>query len=84
MRTTLQTLRSKQLFAKLSKYEFWLDQINFLGRIILEKGVYIDPKKVEPVVKWKQLTNTIEVRSFLGLAGYYHRFVQYFSIIAAH
>ncbi|VVA39498.1 PREDICTED: retrotransposon, partial [Prunus dulcis] len=79
----LKTLRSKKLFAKFSKCQFWLDRVNFLGQVISVDGVYVDPQKVEAVVNWPQPTSVTEVRSFLGLAGYYRRFVEGFSTIAA-
>ena len=82
LRMVLQTLREKQLYAKFSKCEFWLDRIVFLGHVISADGVYVDPKKIEAVVNWEPPTSVTEVRSFLGLAGYYRRFVQGFSIIA--
>ncbi|VVA41320.1 PREDICTED: retrotransposon, partial [Prunus dulcis] len=79
----LKTLRRKKLFAKFSKCQFWLDRINFLGHVISADGVYVDPQKVETVVNWPQPTSVTEVRIFLGLAGYYRRFVEGFSTIAA-
>ncbi|BBG93431.1 transposable element gene, partial [Prunus dulcis] len=79
----LKTLRRKKLFAKFSKCQFWLDSVNFLGHVISADGVYVDPQKVEAVVNWPQPTSVTEVRSFLGLAGYYRRFVEGFSTIAA-
>ncbi|KAI5316202.1 hypothetical protein L3X38_045378 [Prunus dulcis] len=79
----LKTLRRKKLFAKFSKCQFWLDRVNFLGHVISADGVYVDPQKVEAVVNWPQPTSVTEVRSFLGLAGYYCRFVEGFSTIAA-
>ncbi|KAI5324710.1 hypothetical protein L3X38_033783 [Prunus dulcis] len=72
----MKTLRRKKLFAKFSKCQFWLDRVNFLGHVISADGVYVDPQKVEAVVNWPQPTSVTEVRSFLGLAGYYRRFVE--------
>ena len=82
LRTILQTLREKQLYAKLKKCEFWLDQVSFLGHIISSEGVSIDPTQIEAIKDWPQPTNVKEIRSFLGLAGYYRRFVEGFSKLA--
>ncbi|KAL0544214.1 hypothetical protein IC582_019327 [Cucumis melo] len=74
LRIVLQTLRDKQLYAKFSKCEFWLEQVVFLGHVVSAKGVSVDPQKVEAVVNWERPNSVTEVRSFLGLAGYYRRF----------
>ena len=83
LRIVLQTLRERQLYAKLSKCQFWLDRVAFLGHVISAEGVSVDPQKIEAVVNWKPPKNVSEVRSFLSLAGYYRKFVEGFSRIAA-
>ena len=83
LRIVLQTLRENKLFAKLSKCDFWLKEVSFLGHIVYAKGIRVDPVKIEAVINWKPPRNVTEVRSFLGLAGYYQRFVQGFSAIAS-
>ena len=83
LRIVLQTLRERQLYAKLSKCQFWLDRVTFLGHVISVEGVSVDPQKIEAVVNWKPPKNVSEVRSFLGLVGYYKKFVEGFSEIAA-
>ncbi|KAL0439985.1 UNVERIFIED_CONTAM: Retrovirus-related Pol polyprotein from transposon.6 [Sesamum latifolium] len=82
LRIVLQILKEKELYAKLSKCEFWVNQVVFLGHVISGDGVMPDPSKVKAVIEWRILKNATEVRSFLGLAGYYRRFVEGFSIIA--
>ncbi|RVX13480.1 Retrovirus-related Pol polyprotein from transposon 17.6 [Vitis vinifera] len=80
--TTLITLRGHQLYGKLDKSEFWLTEVNFLGHVVFEAGITIDHSKAEAVQEWQRPTNVFEVRSFLGLVGYYRRFVEDFSRIA--
>ena len=83
LRAVLKTLRKERLYAKLSKCEFWLNEVSFLGHIVSKEGIRVDPKKIEVVLKWKPPRNVTEVRSFLGLVGYYRRFVKGFSMIVA-
>jgi hypothetical protein len=78
----LQRLRDHHLFAKFSKCEFWLDTMKFLGHTISSDGISVDPSKVQEVMDWKPPTSVHQIRSFLGLAGYYRRFIPNFSRIA--
>ena len=71
--TTLRTLRRHQSYGKLDKSEFWLIEVNFLGHVVFEAGITVDHSKVEAIQKWQRPTNVFEIRSFLGLAGYYRR-----------
>jgi len=71
LRIVLEKLRAHELYAKFSKCEFWLTKNAFLGHILSEDGVVVDPAKLEAITNWKQPTTVTEVRSFLGLAGYY-------------
>ena len=82
LRVVLQHLREHKLYAKFSKYDFWLKEVQFLGHIISEAGISVDPSKIQDVLNWKTPESVSEIRSFLGLAGYYSRFVPEFSKIA--
>jgi hypothetical protein len=82
LRVVLEKLRTHKLYAKFSKCEFWLEKVAFLGHILTIEGVAVDPEKVEAVSNWQQPTHVSEIRSFLGLAGYYRRSIEGFSKIA--
>jgi hypothetical protein len=82
LRLVLQKLRENQLYTKLNKCEFWLKEVSFLGHIISEGGIYVDPSKVKDVLSWKTPQNVLDIRSFLDLAGYYRRFIEGFSKIS--
>ncbi|PKU61001.1 putative mitochondrial protein [Dendrobium catenatum] len=78
----LDTLRQHQLYAKFSKCEFWLKSISFLGHVVSSEGISVDPQKIQAVADWPRPTTVFEVHSFLGMAGYYRKFVKQFSQIS--
>lgn len=79
LRVILKVLKKKKLYTKLSKCEFWLKEVNFLGHVILGGGIIVDPSMVDAVLQWKDMKSVTEIRSFLGLAGYYRKFIEVFS-----
>nr|GEZ75755.1 putative reverse transcriptase domain-containing protein [Tanacetum cinerariifolium] len=82
LRTILDLLKKEKLYVKFSKCEFWLKEVQFLGHVVNQEGIHVDPSKVEAVKNWKAPESPTEIRSFLGLAGYYYRFIEGFSKIA--
>ncbi|XP_059284748.1 uncharacterized protein LOC132038040 [Lycium ferocissimum] len=84
LRVVLGLLRDRQLYAKFSKCEFWLASVSFLGHVVSKEGIMVDPKKFEAVRDWSRPTFLTEIRSFVGLASYYHRFVKGFASIASY
>ena len=83
LRIVLQLLRDHQLYAKFSKCEFWLAEVGFVKHVVSASCLSVDPGKVEVVMSWERLKSVFKIRSFLGLAGYYRRFIEDFSRLAA-
>ncbi|WMV10110.1 hypothetical protein MTR67_003495 [Solanum verrucosum] len=83
LRIVLQTLKDKELYAKFSKCEFWLESVAFLGHIVSGEGIKVDTQKIEAVQNWHRPTSPTDIRSFLGLDGYYRIFVEGFSSISS-
>ena len=83
LRVILQLLRVHWLYAKFSKFEFWLTKVRLLGHVVSASRVSMDPKKVEAVMSWERPNSVFEIRSFLGLTRYYKRFIEDFSRLAS-
>nr|GFB56612.1 reverse transcriptase domain-containing protein [Tanacetum cinerariifolium] len=82
LKAILELLKKEELYAKFSKYEFWIPKVQFLGYVIDNQGIHVDPAKIESVKDWASPKPPTEIRQFLGLAGYYRRFIEGFSKIA--
>nr|GFB32184.1 putative reverse transcriptase domain-containing protein [Tanacetum cinerariifolium] len=82
LKAILKLLKKEELYAKFSKCEFWIPKVQFLGHVIDSQGIYMDPAKIESVKDWASPKSLTEIRQFLGLAGYYRRFIEGFSKIA--
>nr|GFC86842.1 putative reverse transcriptase domain-containing protein [Tanacetum cinerariifolium] len=75
-------LKKEELYIKFSKYEFWIPKVQFLGHVIDKQGIHVDPAKIESVKDWESPKSPTEIHKFLGLAGYYRRFIESLSKIA--
>jgi len=82
LRTTFEILKSHQLYVKLSKCTFATKEVEYLGYIICGEGVRTDPKKIEVMMEWSRPKTVTELRGFLGLTGYYRKFVQHYGLIS--
>ena len=82
LRIVLQALRNHQLYAKFNKCDFWLTNVRFLGHVVSASGVSMDLEKVEAIMGWERPKSVFEIHSFLGLVGYYRRFIKDFSRLA--
>ncbi|GJU89967.1 putative reverse transcriptase domain-containing protein [Tanacetum coccineum] len=82
LKLILELLKKEELYAKFSKCEFWIPKVQFLGHVIDNKGIHVDPAKIESIKDWVSPKTPTEIRQFLGLAGYYRRFIEGFSKIA--
>nr|GEX81559.1 RNA-directed DNA polymerase like [Tanacetum cinerariifolium] len=82
LKLILKLLKKEQLYAKFSKYEFWIPKVQFLSHVIDSQGIHVDPAKIESIKDWASPKSATEIRQFLGLAGYYRRFIEGFSKIA--
>ncbi|GKB55271.1 putative reverse transcriptase domain-containing protein, partial [Tanacetum coccineum] len=82
LKEILELLKKEELYAKFTKYEFWLPKVQFLGHVIDSQGIHVDPAKIESIKDWASPKTPTEIRQFLGLAGYYRRFIKGFSKFA--
>ncbi|GKE38561.1 putative reverse transcriptase domain-containing protein, partial [Tanacetum coccineum] len=82
LKLILELLKKEELYAKFSKCEFWIPKVQFLGHVIDSQGIHVDPAKIESIKDWASPKSPTEIRQFLGLAGYYRRFIEGFSKIA--
>nr|GFB66715.1 putative reverse transcriptase domain-containing protein [Tanacetum cinerariifolium] len=82
LKAILELLKKEELYAKFSKCEFWIPKVQFLGHVIDSQGIHVDPAKIESVKDWASPKSPTEIHQFLGLAGYYRRFIEGFSKVA--
>ncbi|GKF61513.1 hypothetical protein Tco_0181567, partial [Tanacetum coccineum] len=76
LKLILELLKKEELYAKFSKCEFWIPTVQFLGHVIDSEGIHVDPAKIESIKDWASPKSPTEIRQFLGLVGYYRRFIE--------
>ncbi|GJY52507.1 putative reverse transcriptase domain-containing protein [Tanacetum coccineum] len=82
LKLILELLKKEELYAKFSMCEFWIPKVQFLGHVIDSQGIHVDPTKIESIKDWASPKTPTEICQFLGLVGYYRRFIEGFSKIA--
>ncbi|GKG11139.1 putative reverse transcriptase domain-containing protein, partial [Tanacetum coccineum] len=82
LKLILELLKKQELYAKFSKCKIWIPKVQFLGHVIDSEGIHVDPAKIESIKDWTSPKSPMKIRQFLGLAGYYRRFIEGFSKIA--
>ncbi|GKE12719.1 putative reverse transcriptase domain-containing protein, partial [Tanacetum coccineum] len=82
LKLILELLKKEELYAKFSKCEFWIPKVQFLGHVIDSEGIHVDPAKIKSIKDWASPKSPTEIRQFLGLAGYYRRFIEGAPILA--
>ncbi|GKC95434.1 putative reverse transcriptase domain-containing protein [Tanacetum coccineum] len=82
LKAVLELLKKEKLYAKFSKCEFWIPKVQFLSHVIYSQGIHMDPAKIKSIKDWESPKTPTEIRQFLGLTGYYRRFIKGFSKIA--
>nr|GFA13671.1 putative reverse transcriptase domain-containing protein [Tanacetum cinerariifolium] len=82
LKAILELLKKEELYAKFSKCEFWIPKVKFLGHVIDSQGIHVEPAKIESIKDWASPKTPMEIRQFLGLAGYHRRFIEGFLKIA--
>ena len=78
----MEILRKHQMYAKFSKCDFFKTKIQYLGHVVTAEGIAVDLEKIKTIMEWRVPQNVADIRSFMGLAGYYRRFIEGFSKIA--
>ncbi|GKE47529.1 putative reverse transcriptase domain-containing protein [Tanacetum coccineum] len=82
LKAILELLKKEELYAKFSKCEFWLPKVQFHGHVIDSQGIHVDPAKIESIKDWASPKTPTEIQQFLGLVGYYRRFIKGFLTMA--
>ena len=81
LRIVLWILREKKLYDKLTKCDFYKDKIQYLGHVVSKEGIIVDPDKIKAIMGWPIPKDVLDIRSFMGITGYYRKFIEGFSKI---